>query len=160
MHHICSPAILAHHYFLISSLLLYLIPSSFAAALPSLLLCPSAANSAAHLLCQEVWSQREPGDSESAGQLPVWTISPGNARLKFLLGERVRRTGRRGESVRHAAHVLPLLLTAGAGQSCRLAAGKPKGSQLQVSFAMTYANYWTLLFWSPPTHTASPSSSL
>lgn len=94
----------------------------------------SAANSASHLLCQEVWSQREPGDSEPAGRLPVWTVPPGNVGSKLVLGERVRRARWRGQSVGHTAHVLPLLLATGLGQGFRLAARKPKGSQLQVSF--------------------------
>ncbi len=74
---------------------LYLIPSCFAVVFPrhppSFLPSPSAAaNGAAHLLRQEVRSQREPGDSEPAGQLPVWTVSPGNTKPKLVLGERVR----------------------------------------------------------------------
>lgn len=136
----------------ISSLPALLLCSPFPA--PSLLPFPSAANGAAHLLCQEVWSQRKPGDSEPAGRVPVWTVSPGNAEPELILGERVRRARWRGQSVGHAAHVLPLLLTTGPGQSCRLAAGKPKGSQLQVGLAntctFTCAN--TFSFHSPSTH--------
>ena len=132
----CSPAILAHQRFpnllfflLFISSLPTLLPSSYT-TLPS----PSAANCAAHLLRQEVWSQREPGDCEPAGQLPVRTFPPGDAEPELVLGERVRRARRRGQPVGHAAHILPLLLTAGPGQSRRLTAGEPEGSQLQVSF--------------------------
>lgn len=161
--HICSSAILAHRCFLIFSFLLYLIPPGFAVEPPTTSLpCPSAANGAAHLLRQEVWSQREPGDSEPAGQLPVRNVSPGNARPALVLGERLRRAGRCGQSVRHAAHVLPLLLAAGSGQSCRLAAGEPEGSQLQVSSVNAYANIsvWFVLTALPPTAPASRCTSL
>lgn len=116
--------------------------------IPPLSPSPSAANSAANLFCQEVWSQCEPGNSEPAGQLPVWAISIWNTEPKLILGECVRRARWRFQPIGHAAHILPLLLEAGPGQSCCLAAGKPKRSQLQVSLvnAFTYTNtYWRYL---------------
>lgn len=161
-HHICSPAILAHHHVLIFSFFFFFLshPSLLRSSVPrppASLPFPSAANGATHLLCQKVWSQREPGDSEPAGHLPVWTVPPGDAGAQLILGEHVWWAGRRGQPVGHAAHILPLLLTPGPGQGHRLAAGKPQGSQLQVCFVnmhrFAYAN--TSLFLSTSTHTSS-----
>ena len=117
-HHMFPPVILAQNHVSIFSFFSFLSHPSLLCRSP-----PSAANCATHLLRQEVWSQREPGDSEPAGHLPVWTVSPGNAGAELVLGERVRRARWRGQPVGHAAHVLPLLLSPGPGQGRRLATG-------------------------------------
>lgn len=97
----------------------------------------SAANHSAHFLRQEVWSQCEPGDREPTGLILVRTPSSGNTGAKLLLGEHVRWAGWCGQPLGYAAHVLPLLLTPGPGQSRCLSAGEPEGSQLQVCFVNT-----------------------
>lgn len=87
----------------------------------------------AHLLCQEVWGQRQSGDHQPAGLLPVWKLCLRHPGPPGLLGKYLRAGDRRPrQPIRLCAHPLPRLHSYGTVPRCQLAAGTPQWQQLQV----------------------------
>lgn len=87
----------------------------------------------AHFLCQEVWGQRQSGDHQPAGLLPVWNLCLRHPGPPGLLGKYLRAGDRRPrQPIRLCAHPLPRLHSYGTVPRCQLAAGTPQWQQLQV----------------------------
>lgn len=99
----------------------------------SLFLCFYTASVQTHLLRQEVRGQRQPGDHQPAGLLPVWGVPPGDPGPSGILGEHLRAAdGRPRQPLRFGCQPLPRLRPYGADPRRQLSAGQPQRQQLPV----------------------------
>ena len=93
-----------------------------------------------HLLRPEVWGQRQPGDHQPAGRLPVRGVRPRHPGPPGLLGEHLRAGhGWPGQPVGLHAQSLPRLRPYGTDPRRRLAAGTSQRQQLQVLLESSYS---------------------
>lgn len=101
--------------------------------LVALFIFTHAASVQTHLLRQEVRGQRQSGDHQPAGLLPVWCVPLGHPQSSGLLGKYLRAAdGRPRQPLRFSRQPLQRLCPYGTDPRCQLTAGKSERQQLQV----------------------------
>lgn len=92
-----------------------------------------AASVQTHLLRQEVRGQRQPGDHQPAGLVPVRCVPLGHPQPSGLLGKHLRAAGGRPrQPLRFSRQPLRRLCPYGTDPRRQLTAGPPERQQLQV----------------------------